>query len=346
MRRIILVICIILCVAVPVNALEVTAPEVPESGEKYMPEDTETFAEGVWIIVKAAISALAPELAQACRICFQVVCAGLLLSLFQSFSGMTKQAVNLITALMLGGLLLRTGNTMIGLASKTIREISEYGKLLLPVMATTMAAQGNTASSAALYTTTSLFASILNSFIASVLIPVVYIHLGLSVASAAAGNEMLDKMKGLVIRLCTWILKTLLSVFTGFMAVTGVISGTTDAAASKLTKAAISGMVPVVGGILSDASDTVLAGAAMIKNAAGIYGMLAAIAVCIGPFLQIGLQYLLLKASGSFCALFSGKQVSGIILDFSSAFGLLLGMTGAGTLLLIISIICFMKGVG
>ena len=344
MRRIILVICIILMTALPVHAAEVTAPQVPDSGAKYMPEDSESFAEGMWSILKAGISALTPSLAEACRVCFSVICAGIGLSLFQGFSGNVKVGVSLATALLIGILLLGTGNTMVSLAADTIHELSEYAKLLLPVMAGALAAQGGATTSAALYTATALFSSILSRLIAAVLIPVAYIFLALSVASSASGNDMLGKLKDLVMRLCSWSLKTLLAVFTGFLSITGVVSGTTDAAAAKLTRAAISGMVPVVGGILSEATESVLVGAGMVKNAAGVYGMLAAAAVCIGPFLQIGVQYLLLKATGAFCSLFAGKQVSGLVLDFSACFGLLLGMTGATILLLTISIICFMKG--
>ena len=346
MRRLILVICIMFALAVPVQAAELTAPTVPESGVKYMPDEAESFGEGLWIIIKQGIRGLAPDLAAACRICFGIICGGLLLSVFRGLSGMAAQSVNIITTLLISTLLLKTTNTMIGLAADTITEISEYGKQILPVMAASLAAQGGSATSAALFAGTSVFAGILNSLLSSVMIPVVYVYLALCVACAATENEMLGKIKSMILQFCGWGLKTLLSLFTGFLAITGVVSGTTDAAAAKVTRAAISAMVPVVGRILSEATDSVLVGAGVVRNAAGVYGLLAAAAVCIGPFLQLGVQYLLLKLAAAFCAMFTDKQISTLTGDFSSGFGLLLGMTGAGTLLLIISIICFMKGMG
>jgi stage III sporulation protein AE len=145
--------------------------------------------------------------------------------------------------------------------------------------------------------------------------------------------------------LMTWCLKIILYVFTGYMGITGVVSGATDAAAMKATKLTISGMVPVVGGILSDASEAILVGAGVMKNAAGIYGLLAVISICIQPFLQIGVQYLLLKLTGAVCGVLGCKEISKLIQDFSTAMGLLLAMTGSVCLLLLISIVCFMKGV-
>ena len=96
---------------------------------------------------------------------------------------------------------------------------------------------------------------------------------------------------------------------------------------------------------MSDASEAVLTSAGMMKNAAGIYGMLAILAIWIGPFLQIGAQYLLLKAAAGICNMFGSKRAADLIQDFSTAMGLVLAMTGAGCLIFMISTICFLKGV-
>ena len=157
---------------------------------------------------------------------------------------------------------------------------------------------------------------------------------------------MLKKFRDAVKWAMTWLLKIILYTFTGYISITGVVSGTTDAATLKAAKLTISGVVPVVGSILSDASEAVLVSAGTVKNAVGIYGLLAILAVWIGPFLRIGAHYLVLKALGIMCSVFEVKSVTELIGDFSTAMGLLLAMTGAVCLMLIISTICFMKGAG
>ena len=74
--------------------------------------------------------------------------------------------------------------------------------------------------------------------------------------------------------------------------------------------------------------------------------MLAIIAIWISPFLQIGVSYLLLKLTAAVCESFGVKKLSALIQNFSEAMGLLLGMTAAVCILLMISMICFMKGMG
>ena len=118
-----------------------------------------------------------------------------------------------------------------------------------------------------------------------------------------------------------------------------VISGSTDAAAVRIAKTAISGAVPVVGGIIAEASETVLAGAGLLKNTIGVFGMLAILAACAYPFLQLGVQYLLYKLTAFLAAVVGAPSLCRLINGLGGAFGLVLGMTGACALLLLISVL-------
>jgi stage III sporulation protein AE len=270
----------------------------------------------------------------------------MLISLLGSFPGKSKRVTELAGTITVACLLLGSANTLIHSAADTVTALSEYGKLLLPVMTTAMAAQGGITSSAALYTGTAIFDAILCALISGLLVPMIYVFLALAVANSALGEDLLKKLRDFLKWLVSWCLKTILYVFTGYIAVTGVVSGTTDQAALKATKLTISGVVPVVGGILSDASEAVLISAGVVKSAVGVYGMIAITAIAITPFLQIAVQYLLLKLTAAVCGIFGNKRSSELIGDFSAAMGLLLAMTGTVCLLLLISTVCFMKGMG
>ena len=65
----------------------------------------------------------------------------------------------------------------------------------------------------------------------------------------------------------------------------------------------------------------------------------------IGPFLQIGVQYLMLKLTAAISEVIGCKPIVGIIKDFSLAMGIILAMIGTVSLLFLISTVCFMKGV-
>ena len=346
MKKLIIFVLLLSFFLLPVSAMEYTAPSAPESAEPYMPPEQDSFAEGLWYIIKTALQEINPELASASKICLSIILAVLLMAVLQSLTDCSANAIQLTGAVVIGILLLNPTNTLIQLGLDTITELSDYGKLLLPVMTAAMAAQGGVTTSAALYTGTVFFIALLTTVIVKVIAPALYIYLCLSVACSAIAQDMLKKAKDLIKWGITWCLKIVLYVFTGYMSITGVISGTVDASALKAAKLTISGVVPVIGKVLADATETVLVSAGIMKGTAGVYGVLAIIAVCISPFLQIGIQYILLKISGAVCNTFGYKPAVALIEDFGRGMGLVLAATGTVCIMLLISLVCFLRGIG
>lgn len=345
MRKWIIGIFVLVTLAVPVQAVALEAPPVPDSAVALVPEQPETFSEGLSIVLREAVNYLYPALRSATTTCLGIVATILLASLVQNIPGATQKVTDLVATVSIALLLLSPSGTLIQLGVDTVVELSEYGKLLLPVMAAAMAAQGGTATSAALYAGTAIFDALLSGLITSIIVPMLFVFLCLCVANSATGEALLEKLAGFVKWATTWCLKTVLYVFTGYIGITGVVSGTTDAAAIKATKLTISGMVPVVGGILSDASEAVLVSAGLVKSAVGVYGVVAIIAIWIRPFIEIGAQYLVLKLTAGICDMFGVKAPVKLISNFAGAMGVLLAMTGAVSLMLMVSLVCFMKGV-
>ena len=346
MRRTCILLALLLLLAVPVSAMDITAPSAPDNVVDLMPVETESFAQGLWTVVRSAIGKFAPDVAAAASCCLALIGIVLLASIFNATPGNSKRTVRFVSTLALATILLGQANAMVNLCADTVTQISDYGKLLLPALTAALAAQGGASGATALYAGTAVFDTVLTSIIGKLLVPLVYIFLALAVANSAISEDLLKKIRDFVKWLITWSLKTMLYIFTGYLSITGVITGTADAAAVKAAKLTISGAVPVVGGILSDASEAVIVGAGVMKNAVGMYGLLAVLALFITPFLQIGVQYLLLKLTAVLCGVFGVKEASALVEDFSSAMGLLLGMTGTISFLMLISTICFMKGMG
>lgn len=344
MRKLLIILLFLPLLVTEVKGLEIEAPTVPESAMDFMPSSPDNFAEGLMEVLRDALLHFSPALKEAAGVCICAIAAVLVTSVVQAFPGVSTKVVNLAGGVAVAAVLLDTSHSMIRLAADTVVEISQYGKLLLPVMTTAMAAQGGVSASATLYAGTAFFDSILSSLIARVLTPFVYIFLALGVAHSAIGEEILKNLRDSIKGFMTWGLKTILYIFTGYISIAGVVSGSTDAAMLKAAKLTISGAVPVVGGILSDASEAVLVSAGTIKNAVGIYGMFAILAIWLGPFLKIGAQYLLLKGTGTICSAFGSKEINSVIQDFSTAMGFLLAMTGALCLMLMISLVCFLRG--
>ena len=346
MRGLVFGIVLVFLLVIPVNAMDFTAPAVPESALEYMPDETENFGEGLLYVIQQALGEIQPGLAEATGVCAIVVGVTVAIGMLSCFTDKKDMAFDLAGSFIISLLLLQPTKSLIRLGTYTIAEISQYGKMLLPVMTGALAAQGGVTRSAAIYTGAAFFNMLLSTVISDILIPLVYVYICLAVVSRTFPGQVLEELRKFLKWLMTWGLKTILYVFTGYISITGIVSGSTDAAMLKATKLTISGMVPVVGGILSDASEAVLVSAGLVKNSAGIYGLLAVTSLWIGPFLQIGVQYLCMKITGGICRITGTKSIADLVNDFSETMGILLGMTGAMCLIVLISTVCFMKGVG
>ncbi len=269
--------------------------------------------------------------------------SGIAEGMISSETGKGQFAIFVASSLAVTSVAVSDASTLIGLGNEMIGDIEAFTKVLLPTMAAVTAASGSPAGAAAKQLAAMLFSDVLISLINRFLLPIVYAYIVACTAYAALGNEGLKRIAGTLKWIVTSALTMLLIAFVGYLSVSGVIAGTTDALTLKATKFTVSSVVPVVGGILSDAADAVLAGAGMLKNSVGIFGMLVVLGMSVVPFLQLGIHYLAYKMTATLSATVANSRISGLIEGISGAFGLVLGMCGACALLLLISMISAIK---
>ncbi len=275
-----------------------------------------------------------------------VLLAGLVETTAACGNGKTMQAVSVAAALAITAVAVTDANALIGLGDEVIEKMEAFSKVLLPTVAAVTAASGAPLGAAARQMAAMLFSDVLMSLINRLLLPLVYAYLAACTAHAAVGNEGLKRIAGTLKWVVTSVLGAVLLAFVGYLTVSGVIAGTTDAMTVKAAKFTMSSMVPVVGGILSDAAETVLAGAGILKNSVGVFGMLVVLGMCLIPFLQLGIHYLVYKMTATLSATVAGARLTGLIDGIGGAFGLVLGMTGACALLLLVSMVSAIKVAG
>ena len=256
------------------------------------------------------------------------------------------QAAELAGALAITALTMTDVAAMIGLGRETLRRMDDFAQALLPVMAALTAATGRVSGAAVGQGVTVLFSQLLLDAMDGLLIPLIDGYVAVSCAWAAVDSPGLKKLGELMKGAAALILTGLLLAFVGYLTASGAIAGSVDAAAVKTAKLAISRAIPVVGGILADASETVLAGAGVLRSTVGAAGMLVVLAICLVPFLHLGLHYLVYKAAAALCALIAQPRLSGLIDALGGAFGMVLGMTGAGALVLLVSVASALTAVG
>lgn len=235
--------------------------------------------------------------------------------------------------------------TFISAGAETLGTLSEFSHALLPSLTAAAAAGGAVTSAAAKYAATALFMDVLITAARALVLPLVYIYMAAAVAHAATGNSAAEGAAKLLKWLAVTVTTLIMTAFTAYLSISGAVSGSADAVTLRAAKSAISAALPVVGGIISDAAGTVVAGAGLIKNAVGALGLLATAAVCLTPFLSLGLQYLMYKLAAALASAFAESRLSSLIGALGGAFGMVLGIVGAAALMLFLSVVSLVRTV-
>ena len=236
-------------------------------------------------------------------------------------------------------------NACVGLGRSMITELSDFSKVLLPTLTATAAVSGAVTSAAAKYAAAALFMDILITCVENLLIPLIYAYIAAVIAECALGGEGLAGAASFLKWLSTSLLTLIVLAFVVYLSVSGLVSGSADAATVRVAKTAISTALPVVGSIVSDAASTVLLGASVIKSSVGAFGMLAVAAVCLAPVLKLASHYLVYKGAARLSAAISGGALAKAAGSIGAAFGMVMGAMGACAMMLFFSIISFVQAV-
>ena len=227
--------------------------------------------------------------------------------------------------------------SLMDMGRSAVETLNSFSKGLLASLAAAGGVLGSPGGAAARYTAAMIFSDALATVIERAAVPALYVYVAVATADAAVGGDSLAGLAKLIKSAVTAALGTLLAAFTLYLALSGIAAGGADALAIKAAKAVISNAVPVVGGVLSDASETVIVSTRAVRSAAGITGLIAFAALVLPPFLHIGLRYLFLKLAAAVSPLVCEGRLSKLIENLTGAFGMLLGMLGACSLITLVS---------
>ena len=254
--------------------------------------------------------------------------------------------VSLAGCLSIGMVCVSDISSLVAMGRKTMESLWDFSKALLPGLTATGAAVGAATAAPAKYAATTLFLDVLMNVAGTLVFPLICAFLAVVLADTAIGEGRLDGAARLLKWLCSVVMCALVSAFTLYLTVSGVVASGGDAVAAKAAKTVLSAALPVVGGIVSDAAGSLVAGAGLIRGALGVFGLTAVLAVCVLPFLRLGLRYLLFKAAAALSCVIGGGRLASLLDGIGAACGMILGLVGVEAIFLFVSILSMIKAVG
>ena len=222
-------------------------------------------------------------------------------------------------------------------AEDALYRLSDYGKAAFPAYFLSVAACGASVSASVKYASVSFVSNLFMELSHRYILPIIHAYLSVAITCSIAENGLLRGAE----KLLKWCAASLMTLLTGgfctYISLSGQISGSVDAAAVKAAKTVISTVLPVVGGILSDSAATMLSAAAVIKNTAGVFCLIAVCAICAGPFALLLVKMLALKAAAALSELGSCERYARLLSSMGNGMGMLLGLVGSYGVMLFFS---------
>ncbi|HHW48571.1 MAG TPA: stage III sporulation protein AE [Clostridiaceae bacterium] len=208
----------------------------------------------------------------------------------------------------------------------------------LPILITLLVSGGNITSGGIFQPVLVMVTEVIATIIKNVFIPVILLSTILTIVSNISEKIQVSKLADLMKKTVGVVLGLILTAFVAVVSVQGSIGAVIDGVASKTAKYAIGAFIPVVGGYLADAADTVIGCTLLIKNAAGVAVMIGIAAICIVPMIKIAALVVLYKATCALIQPISEKRITECISGISDSLVYILGIVGAVAFMFLMSV--------
>ena len=203
-------------------------------------------------------------------------------------------------------------------AKTAIEKTGKAVQSVFPIMLALMTATGNS-SSVAVYSPTVLFMSdFIVIIVNKIIFPIILGMLAICVISNVCKTVKLNGLLNFSSSTLKWIIGLIATVFSLFLTVRGLNSGVYDGISIRALKYTVNSSVPIVGGILRDGLDLILASGVLVKNALGGVAILIIFGIVIQPIIEIACVSLALKLVTAVLEPINDTQTTGFINSVTS----------------------------
>jgi stage III sporulation protein AE len=222
------------------------------------------------------------------KLLFLAVVAALLKNLEKAFARESIAALTqTIVHLALVVIAMQSFAVAVNLGRQTVDNLVELIMAALPLLLTLLAALGSFAA-AAIFRPLIIFAvNFLASLTRDIIFPLIYLTTILAVVNHISPRVTVGRLAELLKNVSVWAMGLSMTIFTGLLAIHGVAAAVGDAVTIRTAKFVTGAFLPVVGGMLADAVETVAGATLILKNSVHLAGVLLVFYLVAFPALKI-----------------------------------------------------------
>lgn len=206
----------------------------------------------------------------------------------------------------------------------------------IPVYAGVMIAGGQ-AASALSYQTILLFAlETMTVLIRQIIMPCVVISLAFGFTGGVTPSMKLQSVGNFFNKTSVWIISFVATITVGLLSLQNLVTSAGDTLGSRAIRFSLSTFVPVVGGALGEAFNTVKGCLGLVRNTIGGIGIITTAIIVLPPFIECTLWWIGLSISNVVSDMFGLSSTSVLLRTSISTVKTLIGILSISALLLII----------
>ncbi|MGI6093321.1 MAG: stage III sporulation protein AE [Veillonellaceae bacterium] len=234
------------------------------------------------------------------KLLFLAVLCAMLQNLQNSFnqSGISLLAYSLCY-IFLAVIALTAFCNALNLARETVGYMVGFMQALLPLMITLLTGVG-AITSAALFTPLMLFVvATVSIVVKDVVLPLLLLTATLEFVNYLTDKYRLNNLTGIIKQTGMIVLGFTMVIFIGIITIQGVAGGVADGITLRTAKFATATFVPVVGKMFADTVELVMGASLLLKNAIGIFGVMAVLLICAFPLIKLLSLVAIIKIAGA-----------------------------------------------
>ncbi|MGO1370734.1 MAG: stage III sporulation protein AE [Senegalia sp. (in: firmicutes)] len=267
------------------------------------------------------------------------IISAILINLQNSFENETiSNIANFIIYIILISIIIKSFVLAIDIGKDAIDNMVIFMQVLLPILMTLLMAVGGLASSSLLHPLILASIGIFSTLIKQIIIPLIFFSTILSLVNKLTDKVQVSRIVSLLKEIAIITIGISLTIFMGVMTIQGVSSSQLDGVTIRTAKFAINNFVPIVGGFLSDAMDTVLGCSLLLKNSIGIIGVVVLFLIIIIPALKLLSLIFVYRLAVAIIEPISDERIVDGLIETSKSIIILLGLLLTVTVMFIISI--------
>ena len=303
--------------------------------------DIRYWIQKVWECLTGSLNRMLPKIAP--LFAMMIFMAAVQLLLPSSASPNLQKAFLTYTGLVTALTLYRQTYDVIAVTKTCLERLCSIMNLMTPVMEAVFLSTGAVTQMAVSAQAVMLFVTAAGNFAGYLLAPLTSLLFTLS-AVAAVCDEV--KMSHLIGSLRKWILRLiqLFTMYFSFMLGTqSILAKSADSLGMKTARFALSSFIPVAGGTIAEALSTLREGMSLLKNAAGIGGILMIVLLILPDLLTLAVYKFTLYLTGTAADCLRLGKFSALSNEIHGIVELLMAVVLFTSLMFVLVLILFTK---